>query len=185
VKYRIVTAIAAIAIGTCLTGALAASTESAPASPFMDRIQALEYANRNDEAFALAKIGAAAGDRDSEFKLSRFYGYGIGTKLNAMKSMIWRRKAAEEGQVTAQIDLAAMYYHGRGMPEDDAKAFYWYDRAAQQGDTEGLFAAGMFYERGDVIAKNHSKAVAMIRQAAHQGSDTAQVYLADVMGIHD
>ena len=43
------------------------------------------------------------------------------------------RKAAEQGNVTAQFILGACYDNGEGVTEDKIEAAKWYRKAAEQG----------------------------------------------------
>ena len=44
------------------------------------------------------------------------------------------RRAAEEGNLTAQLHLALAYWEGRGAPQDYIEAHAWFNLAAAQGD---------------------------------------------------
>jgi TPR repeat protein len=55
------------------------------------------------------------------------------------EALKWWRKAAEQGDATAQTNLGFMYDSfmydiGRGVPQDDAEALKWYRKAAEQGE---------------------------------------------------
>jgi TPR repeat protein len=162
---------------SALAGTASEASPTSPASPYIDRIEALEHADRNVEAFALAKVGAAAGDPASEYKVASLLSYGIGTKRDKTKSTFWTRKAAEAGFAPAQNDIGSMYWHGRGVPENDAKAFYWYEKSARQGDRMGLFTVAMLYDIGHGVAQDQAKAATILRGLASHGDESAQAYL--------
>ncbi len=44
--------------------------------------------------------------------------------------MKWYRKAAEQGNDSAQFNLGVMYTKGRGVPQDYVQAHMWYNLAA-------------------------------------------------------
>ena len=46
------------------------------------------------------------------------------------------RKAAEQGDASAQFNLGNLYFTGQGVPQDYAKAIEWFGKAAAQGHTE-------------------------------------------------
>ncbi len=48
------------------------------------------------------------------------------------KALQWYRKAAEQGEVTAQYNLGVMYDNGQGVPQDYAQAHMWYNLAASR-----------------------------------------------------
>ena len=49
---------------------------------------------------------------------------------DAAEAVKWFRKAAEQGNASAQSNLGVMYAEGRGVPQDDAEAVKWYRRGA-------------------------------------------------------
>ena len=48
------------------------------------------------------------------------------------------RKAAEAGNVEAQVKLAEYYYDGTGVEKNFAEAARWYKKAAAQGNTVAM-----------------------------------------------
>jgi TPR repeat protein len=61
------------------------------------------------------------------------YYYGRGVPLDFVEAEGWFRKAAEQGDATAQEYLGYMHYRGQGVQEDYAEAARWYRKAAEQG----------------------------------------------------
>ena len=49
------------------------------------------------------------------------------------RAVWWFRKAAEQGDATAQTSLGVMYGLGRGIPKDVVLAYMWFNLAAPQG----------------------------------------------------
>ena len=45
----------------------------------------------------------------------------------------WFRKAAEQGDASAQYNLGVMYEFSRGVPQDAVQAYAWLNIAAAQG----------------------------------------------------
>ncbi len=45
----------------------------------------------------------------------------------------WYRKAADQGNTSAEDNLGKQYYYGRGVQQDRAEAYRWFARAAAQG----------------------------------------------------
>jgi hypothetical protein len=89
------------------------------------------------------------------------------------------RKAAEQGDATAQVSLGIMYAHGRrGLPQDDAKAVEWYRKAAEQGNATAQVNLGFMYAHGrGGLPQDDAKAVEWYRKAAEQGNTQAQANL--------
>ncbi|KAF9971830.1 hypothetical protein BGZ73_005123, partial [Actinomortierella ambigua] len=48
---------------------------------------------------------------------------------------MWLRKAADKGDVTAQVELGLMYRNGEGVDKDYMEAVHWYRKAADAGNT--------------------------------------------------
>jgi TPR repeat protein len=54
----------------------------------------------------------------------------------------WYRKAAEQGDLTAQGTLCLLYSLGQGVRHDDVEAYYWLDLAAAvKGPKQETYAA--------------------------------------------
>ena len=54
----------------------------------------------------------------------------------------WYRKAAGQGDVTAQATLGVLYSIGQGVPHSDAEAYYWLDlAAAAKGPSQERYVA--------------------------------------------
>jgi TPR repeat protein len=61
------------------------------------------------------------------------YEHGWGVSQNYAEAMKWYRKAAEQGEATAQANLGFMYDRGQGVTEDVTQAAMWFSKAAEQG----------------------------------------------------
>lgn len=91
------------------------------------------------------------------------------------KSIYWYTKAAEQGDLLAQLELGDRYGHGKGVEKNIDKAIYWYTKATEQGDACSL---GCFYlEIGG--AKNLENGVYWLTKAAEDGDARAQFRLID------
>lgn len=102
----------------------------------------------------------------------------------------WWSKAAEKGQVTAQIQLAMLYRDGDGGPENKVEAARWFGKAAEQGDTGAQNEMGVFYWRGEGVDQDRVKAGSWFERAVAGGSDDAVInlgwfFLDDSEGISD
>ena len=74
------------------------------------------------------------------------------------KAIEWYKKAAEQGDSTAQFIFWNPYYFGQGTPKDDKQAVYWYQKAAKQGDPRAQYNLGAAYHFGDGIKQDDSLA---------------------------
>lgn len=88
------------------------------------------FADEDDEALDIEflKAGAAAGKVRAQTKLADFYLAG-GDFTNAVT---WYRKAAEQGDVAAQLTLASCLITGRGAGKDATEAARWLRHAADR-----------------------------------------------------
>jgi TPR repeat protein len=177
-KYRrIVTAFIALAFATTLAATIFAADASPPAAGYKERLQDLARQDKDAEEFALAQVGAAAGDKDAEFTLGNLYNWGSGHKSDMKKAVFWYRKAAEQGLVDAQNELGLEFGLGYSVPEDQAESFKWYSQSAAQNDTTGLYNLALFYDSGVYVERNYDKAVALLRRAANLGDKHSKDYL--------
>ena len=60
----------------------------------------------------------------------------------------WFRKAAEQGDASAQFNIGVAYDLGKGVPQNYADALRWYLKAAGQGHARAQFNVGVMYENG-------------------------------------
>jgi TPR repeat protein len=65
-----------------------------------------------------------------------------------VQAVAWFRKAADQGDTSAQSNLGNSYYNGTGVPEDLVEAVKWYRKAADQGHAEAQFNLGVCYYKG-------------------------------------
>jgi len=54
---------------------------------------------------------------------------GIGVVKNPVEAVKWYRKAAEQGNVDAQLNLGICYYRGEGVLRDHVEAYAYYNIA--------------------------------------------------------
>ena len=68
------------------------------------------------------------------------YWSGEGVPRNLTECAKWLLKAAEQGNMTAQLNLAALYENGWGVPKNIEEALKWYQKAAEQGNSSAQSA---------------------------------------------
>jgi TPR repeat protein len=122
---------------------------------------------------------AEEGDSKAQYYLGRIYtldwsASGLGGEArqpaDREKSIYWYKKAAEQGELLAQIELGNIYIHNRGGGTNpNEEAFKWLQMAADQGDPDSQYYIGSFYEKGKGVNKNVAQAIAWYRAAADQG----------------
>ena len=86
----------------------------------------------------------------------------------------WYRKAAEQGDASAQNNLGLMYHEGQGVPQDYIEAIKWYRKAAEQGHAHAQCNLGVGYYGGQGVARDYVEAVKWFLNAAEQGHTQAQ-----------
>ena len=79
------------------------------------------------------------------------------------------KKAAEQGQVDAQLNLGVRYARGDGVTQDYAEAERWFRQAAEQGHAGAQNNLGVMYDKGEGVPEDDAEAVSWYRQAAEQG----------------
>ncbi len=60
----------------------------------------------------------------------------MGVPQDYQQAVFWFRKAAEQGEVNAEVNLAWQYASGLGVPQNHAEAVTWCGKAADQGDVQ-------------------------------------------------
>ena len=79
--------------------------------------------------------------------LANVYLYGERVTRDPSRAVAWYRKAAERGDVTAQLNLGDLYRRGLGMPKNKIKSYVWLSLAATQGNEWALATKRKLTER--------------------------------------
>ncbi len=64
------------------------------------------------------------------------YNKGQGVTQDYAEAIKWFRKAADQGNASAQYNLSVMYHFGQGVTQDYVQAHMWYSLAAARGEKE-------------------------------------------------
>jgi hypothetical protein len=102
------------------------------------------------------------------------YEYGKGVLQDFTEAMKWYRKAAEQGDSSAQNTLGVMYRDGKGVPQDFTEAMKWYRKAAEQGNDFALADLGYMYEFGKGVERNLTVAESYYVKASELGNNFAK-----------
>lgn len=97
------------------------------------RAEMLHVLGRNQEAAAIWKELADAGDTRSRTRLAWLYEAGQGVPRDLERAAHLFRRSAAEGDSEAQYALAVMLQTGKGQRHNPAEAREWLRRAAEQG----------------------------------------------------
>jgi TPR repeat protein len=107
------------------------------------------------------------------------YADGRGVAQDYAEAVRWYRKAAEQGDATAQFNLGAMCGTGQGVAQDYAEAVRWYRKAAEQGNADAQFILGIMYANGQGVAQDDVQAHMWISLAASRANGDDQKKFAD------
>jgi TPR repeat protein len=102
---------------------------------------------------------------------------GVTTAPAEAPSVDSLRKAAEQGDATAQNNLGDCYRTGKGVEQDQREAVKWYRKAAEQGLAHAQDNLGVCYYTGTGVEKDEVEAVKWYRKSAEQGDRLGQYNL--------
>lgn len=91
---------------------------------------------------------------------------------------LWYRRAAEQGNVLAQVSLGEFYLFGDGVPVDYVEGIKWYRRAADRGSSGAQFELGQIYSEGKFAPQDFALAAFWYRKSAERGNPDGQAVLA-------
>jgi uncharacterized protein len=89
----------------------------------------------------------------------------------------WKRKAAEAGDIEAQLSLGWCYSTGEDVAQDKSEAVRWYRKAAESGRLSAQTALGWMYFSGEAGKQDLREAAFWYRKAAAQGDAKARKML--------
>ncbi len=98
----------------------------------------------------------------------------VNIPLPGLEAITKYRKAAEQGNASAQNNLGVMYDNGLGVAQDYKQASVWYRKAAEQGNASAQNNLGVMYVNGHGVAQDYKQASVWYRKAAEQGNASAQ-----------
>jgi len=99
------------------------------------------------------------------------------TPTDPVQKAAWYRKAADQGDISAQASLGWLYARGEGVPQDYGQAVVWFRKAAEQGDARSQFNLGRAYSNGQGVPQDYLQAATWYRKAADQGLAPAEFSL--------
>ncbi len=119
----------------------------------------------------------------SSLDAGSYYDLGIsfltGSKPDYAQAAKWLRKAAEMGDLQAQLCMGLLYWSGRGVEPDAQAAVGWLRKAAEGGEPAAMRILGTAYNRGVGVQRNLEEALRWIRRGAEGGDAEAQAALGD------
>ncbi|MEG0198624.1 MAG: tetratricopeptide repeat protein [Acinetobacter sp.] len=138
----------------------------------------------------LAKQGKA----EAQIHLAQMYFQGIGTHIDKKQSMIWFKKAAEQGDSHAFEWFHNQALHGNReanqflsdlMDNGNSLFAQWLLLQARKGDVQAQYAVGWMYDLGKGLIEDPYSAMKWYKKAASQGNPLAKeiVNYRDLKGI--
>ena len=130
-------------------------------------------------AFAACMLGGAATDQPEWIRsgLKIAQNRGRPGKPEESDDIQATRKAAEAGNLIAQLHLVAAYSEGGELGKNDVEAAKWCHLAANQKNVIAEFRLGVIYYMGIGVVQNFTEAARWFRRAAEQGNIAAQANL--------
>lgn len=126
-----------------------------------------------DELTPTLLAEAKAGNADAQARVGRAYWQGSGVTKDYVQAVFWLRKAAEQGNVVAQVSLGVLYDGAfekpKGVPQDYVQAAVWYRKAAEQGNDIAEYMLGRLYANGQGVPQDYAQAAVWYRKAAEKG----------------
>jgi TPR repeat protein len=143
---------------------------------------AREYGGGSAANCGLVAVGESPASGQSFTPQANFSEAGLvlrgGRKLSEARKSIER--AAEKGDVVAQVNLAVFYMNGWGARQNYAAALYWFQAAAKSGSALAHINLGIL--NGWCVTRDYEEAARNFRFAADHGETGAMVnlgYLSD------
>ena len=131
---------------------------------------------------------AEQGDDVAQTNLGLYYEDQKSAPLNEdpmhdhLEAMKWFRRAADNGNATAQCELGCCYLFGIWDDEEDEhdyeEALKWFQMAEQRDDNDARFYLGYCYYFGKGVEQDFAKAVRLFRYSSEGGNVRAQHFLA-------
>ncbi len=124
-----------------------------------------------DKAFYWFNLAAEQNNRDAEFYLGLLYHEGINeTPPNYSRAISWYEKAADQGQLQAQINCANIYQFGPETFRNIEKAKFWLIKAAEKNDPIAHANLGIIAADN----KDYADAALHLKIAAEKGDKIGQ-----------
>lgn len=146
----------------------------------LDEAKSAIAAGHYEQAAAIYRELAAAGDAKAQYNLAQMHFYGDGMPQDYREAIRLYRLAAEQGLGDAQYRLGVIYFTNKVTPPDYPEAIRLYRLAAEQGHVKSQLDLGLVYLKGEVVAQDYAAAQHWLTLAAQQGNGDAQYALGNM-----
>jgi TPR repeat protein len=128
---------------------------------------------------------ANAGDAPSQVLVGESYAAGKGVARDYNVAANWYLKAAQKGDIPAEMHLAILFRDGGGkaFPRDMVQAADWYRKAAEQGDVTAQGILGTLYSMGQGVRQSYPDAYFWLDVAAHATGPNQEKYAANRQSV--
>jgi TPR repeat protein len=121
--------------------------------------------------------GAAYGFSPAQRACGIMLSLGQGGPRDDVASAGWLKKAAEQGDVDAQLLYGDLCHSGKSVEKSDAEAAAWWRKAAETGKPEAQNNLALLYLRGDGVPRDDAAGLTWLSKAALSGYAPSQLYL--------
>lgn len=139
----------------------------------------LSHIYMDDPEFKDLNQAAGHGSAFAVYFLCNLYKWGMSVKQDLAEAMNYFIRAADLGEVLAQLQVAKYYASGTGpVPKDQEKAVHYFSLAAEQNDAEGIYNLGMIYLHDSEKAYQPQQFYQYMEKAAELGRGEDQFEMA-------
>ena len=101
------------------------------------------------------------------------YATGQGVPQDFVQAVQWSLKAAQQGNVEAQLNVGLAYQNGDGIKGNFEEAAKWLRQAANQGNAVAQVNLGWLYANGRGVAQDDTQALMWSTLAVASAEDDA------------
>ncbi len=136
-----------------------------------------------EHIISYAETAANLGDSNVMNMVASLYADDTIVEPDYQKSLYWRQKAFDNGNLEVAGILGYMYYEGVGCRQDYEKAFECFNIAAENGDSGVWRRLGDCYYYGDGCQQDYEKAFEYYSLAAENGNIIAKERLTGMYAV--
>ncbi len=123
---------------------------------------------------------AAAGDRDSQFRLGRMYRDGVTIEKDVKKAIKWFTAAADSGHIRAEYELAILL-EAEDPKKNRRKILKLLQDSAKCMESDAMIKLARAYRDGTYGDADLDEAIKMFRKCMDNGSSRAKLELAELL----
>ena len=125
-----------------------------------------------ENRLALVLKAAELGCDQAQYDLGLWYLHYMNTgyvQKDYVQAAFWLTKAAERGNMDAQLKLGKMYLEGQGVPQNNDVAVAWIHKSTEQDHEWAYYQLGVMYLEGKGVPQCDEIAAACFLKAARLG----------------